>query len=256
MPSSLLVGESLPAQEPLVKEEVEETPKEELQETLEKAPENPSKESGDESSGPENTRPREPKGKERAVPAFAMAGHLFPMANTLLPATSRPVAPEPSQEYVPPLRLGGLFLPGGNPMQQGVPQQAVAGPSTPRNQVSQPPKLSEAEKLEKLKQKLMRARNKPPQLFHDKKGKAPSTPHGTRAMGSAERDQELKSSEKLESLNRQYSAEGAQSPSSPTEGRRNAEQRPGIRMIPIATLRAMQAAEDDEKEDSPDEMQE
>ncbi|EFY86684.1 hypothetical protein MAC_07282 [Metarhizium acridum CQMa 102] len=190
------------------------------------------KEYGDESSSTESDTPKEPKDKayRKLVDPEVMGRPVLPSGSVINSTTLQASThtSEPDQDAPAHLRIDGLNSPAGNLMHVGSPSQLIADPSTSTILGAKSSGPSETGRLEKVKNTYMKAKRRPPRLFHDKTGRAPSTPHGTRSIGSIERDEQLKSSDGMKSLNRQYSTS-----TQTAEGMGKTDHRRPIKVIPI-----------------------
>ncbi|KAK2594798.1 hypothetical protein QQS21_007485 [Conoideocrella luteorostrata] len=162
---------------------------------------------------------------------------------------------ETGQGAVAPMNVGGLMFPGGNFIHPAAPE---ASPATPTHRSASPmtPNIPRTpgsqsqdttDKLQRQKERYLRMKNKPVSLFHDKsKRSSSSTSYGTRAIGSVERDEELKGTARLLGT-MEISSPGRSSPSIQSDGKGSGDSPRGIKIIPTRVLRAMRA------ERSPDE---
>ncbi|RDA91986.1 hypothetical protein CP533_1339 [Ophiocordyceps camponoti-saundersi (nom. inval.)] len=171
---------------------------------------------------PEPATDKKGKGKERAtfeVPVDFQQGAWFrhlPLDPRVASVYEPTGGDGPSRLHYPPdfgnedklpTTPGGSAKPGPTPAPASIEEASSVTPSTPATlPASQVIGSSAAgggqskEVPDKPQRKGKASKAKKPSLFHQKKGGPPSTPYGTRAPGSAERERQFKSSQTLEGI--------------------------------------------------------
>ncbi|RCI12162.1 hypothetical protein L249_0244, partial [Ophiocordyceps polyrhachis-furcata BCC 54312] len=136
---------------------------------------------------------------------------------TYAPTGEEATSSHHQQQYPAPIDMGGgLLIPGGNTKFGPAPEPASIGESSsavpatpvtlPASQVTGSPAAGGAQSKGDADKTPRRAKalpaKKKPSLFLPKKKTAPSTPYGTRAPGSAEKERQFRSSQTLDGMDR------------------------------------------------------